>query len=613
MTSALLAPLVILPAVAAPLTLWQIGVDEDPFGAGYDPTDEFSQESGNSNAGPGLVTRLPGDPLYNAGANPARDDHFYQKGTYPAGFNGLSSSLVVPNPEPASAFERALSNTDPNDYIHFILTAGQAGSQSRLRLTFDLVYGGTWSEVTGSGENFGVHDISVRYRTASSNTLILQRSGVDRATRFTIDIPASSVQAAAGANTIQISHTGPAMASGNYAWIQFDFVKLEVDSDGMTDGDGDGIPRWWENDNHLSDANAGDAASDADGDGLTALQEYNGGVLSSDPLRRDTDGDGAPDAVERAAGSNPNLADTDGDGLNDNEEILTAPTSSPVLTDTDGDGSPDGWEKRVGSNPGSAASSPTSFAGAIGLNFVCGDDPAGTIPWLTPAGVVPQLRWNNTIPLRSYDRPTGSTTDIASPAAGVITKSNGQSIPGMTVQWTSAGNASSSNNGSPDQKLMNGLMRAYETQNASLTVQGIPFATYHVFAYVGGSYDDQQGLVRLNDEAATNRLFITTTSPPQKTWAEIAPFKPSIPFPIGNVVRYANRTGSSFTVNVINMGGYAVGLHALQIVDATLDADASGIPDWYEMQYGLEPAGPSTVAADPDGDGLSNQQEFQRG
>lgn len=606
-------PLLAFPVAAAPVTLWQIGADEDPYTADYNPTDEFSQESGTSNAGPGLVTRLPGDPLYNAGTNPARDDHFYQSGTYPVGFNGLTASLVVPNSEPASAFERAIVNTDPNNYIHFILNAAQAGSQSRLRLTFELVSGGSWSEVTGSGENFGNHDISVRYRTAATNSLILQRTGVDRATLFTIDIPALSVQAVAGANTILISRTGPALASGNYSWVQFDYVKMEVDSDGMADGDGDGLPRWWERDNQLSDSNVGDAVLDADGDGLTALQEYNAGVLSSDPLRRDSDGDGASDSAERTAGSNPTLADTDSDGLNDNEEILMAPTSSPVIVDTDADGSPDAWEKRVGSNPGSASSVPTTFAGAIGLNFVCSDGPSGSVPWLTPAGLVPQMRWNNTIPLRTYSRPSGSTVDIASPASGVVSKSNGQTVPGMTVQWTSTDSSNTWNDGSADQKLMNGFIRAYGTESASLTVQGIPFTSYHVFAYVGGSYDGQEGSVKLNNEANTNRLFTTASTPPQKTWTEITPSTTAIPSPIGNVVRYPNRTGSSFTVSVTNSDGYALGLHALQIIDATLDADSSGIPDWYEMQYALQPAGPGTASADPDGDGLTNLQEFQRG
>ncbi len=600
-------------ATAAPLTLWRIGEDEDPFASGYQPTDEFSQESGGSNAGPGLVTRLPGDPLYNAGSNPERDDHFYQSGNFPAGFNGLTSTLVVQNPEPTSAFERAMVNTDPHRYIHFLLDAAQASSQSRLRLTFDLVQGGSWTSPNINGENFGTHNIEVRFRTATSNTLILQRNGLDRDTRFTIDIPASSVQAVAGANTIQISRTGPAVPANTYFWVQFDFVEMSADSDALADGDGDGLPRWWENDNHLSDISASDATIDHDGDTLTALQEYNGGVLSSDPHRRDSDNDGAPDAAERVAGSSSLLSDTDGDGLSDRDEILVAPASSPLLTDTDNDGAPDAWEKRVGSDPSSSASVPSSFAGSIGLNFVCSEDPGGSVPWLTPAGVVPQLSWNNTIPLRNYSRPSGNTADIASPAAAIISKSNGQAVPGMTVQWTSDQNSSSRNDGSADRKLMNGFLRAYGALPASLTIQGIPFANYHVFAYVGGSYDYQEGSVILNEEPDTNRQFTTTTNAPQAKWREIPPFTSTIPYPIGNFVKYPNRTGSSFTVKVTNIEGYAVGLHALQIVDATLDADASGIPDWYEMQYVLQPAGPLTAGTDSDGDTLTNLQEFQRG
>ncbi|OYV05440.1 MAG: hypothetical protein CFE26_11570, partial [Verrucomicrobiales bacterium VVV1] len=429
-------------AQAVPVTLWQIGDDEDPFATGYAPTNEFSQENGGSDAAPGVVTRIPGDPLYNAGSNPSRDDHFYQAGTYPIGFNGLTSTLVVPNPEPATAFERALVNSNPTNYIHFPLNAAQAGPQSRLRLTFELVYGGTWSPVTFDGDNFGTHNIEVRF----GNTLILQRSGVDRGTRFTLDIPASSVSAVNGANTLQFTRTGPTPAAGSYAWIQFDFVKMEVDTDALADGDGDGLPRWWEKDNHLSDSLAGDAALDQDGDGLSALQEYNAGTLSSDPHRKDTDGDGASDSIERTAGCNPNLADTDGDGLSDYDEILTAPVSSPTLTDTDSDGAPDGWERRVGSNPSSSASTPTAFAGAIGLNFVCNEDAGGSVADLTPAGVVPQLKWNNTIPLRNYNRLSGNTFDIASPVPAAISRANGTLVPGMSVQWTSDQNSSTSNN-----------------------------------------------------------------------------------------------------------------------------------------------------------------------
>ncbi len=40
------------------------------------------------------------------------------------------------------------------------------------------------------------------------------------------------------------------------------------------------------------------------------------------------------------------------------------------------------------------------------------------------------------------------------------------------------------------------------------------------------------------------------------------------------------------------------------------DADADGMPDWWEMENGLNPADPSDAAADPDGDGLCSLAEY---
>ncbi len=598
---------------ALPLPLWQIGEIEDPYMPNYDPTNEFSTESGSSNTAPGLVTRLPGDPLYDAAANPAQDDHFYTAGTYPADFNGLTAALAVPNQEPAKSFERALSNSDPRNLIHFVLSPAQAAASSRLRLSFELVAGGVYPSPGGNSDNFGTHDITVRFRTATSDTLVLQRAGVDRATAFTIDIPAAAVQAAAGANTIEISRSGPALPAGIYSWIQFDFVKMEVDADALADGDGDGLPRWWEIENGLSDADPADAASDADGDGLTALQEYRGGVRPTDPRQADTDADGANDAVEIAAGSDPTVADTDGDGLTDGEEISTPPTSSPLLADTDGDGAPDAWEKRVGTNPASAASVPTVFAGAIGIRVLTAADREADLPWNVPAGAVPQLYWNQTVSLRGYSVGTGGTADLGSPAAGVLTRSDGAPVPGMTFSWVARGAGVTANDGTPDRKLMNALLVGDQGMPVEISLSGIPFANYRVLAYVGGTYDGQETTAEIVGDPAGARQFLTATMPPQDRWVEIAPPTAAQPFRYGNLVRFASRSGSSFTLKVSTLTGYSVGIHALQIIDADLDADGSGIPDWWEMEHALEPAGPATAPADADGDGLTNLQEYQRG
>lgn len=599
---------------AAPELLWRVGIDDDPFSSGYNPAAEFSQESWNSNPPPGQVTRLPGDPLYNAGSNPPRDDDFYQTGTYPVGFNSITATgLVVPNPEPNSAFERVVASNDPNNRIHFPLSVAAASGQSRLRLTFEMVNGGTWSQSTGSGEGFGVHHLLVRWRNAGGTyTTILQRNGLDRDTRFTIDIPASSVQASAGPNTIEFTRTGPSVPTNSSAWIHFDFVQLEADPDGLADGDGDGLPRWWEQEMGLDDANPADAALDQDGDGLTALAEFNGGNLSSHPRRADSDGDGAGDAAERAAGSNPMLADTDGDSRRDGEEIHGTPASSPTIADTDGDGAPDAWEVRVGSNPSSAGSVPVGFSAAIGINFVSLSSPGGAVPGNQPAGWIPQIHWNNTVPLRGWNRPSGSKADIASPVAGSIVNGAGVAIPGLTLAWTSDSAYANNNQGTPDQKLMDGYLRASQSIPLSLTVGGIPFASYHVFAHVGGGYDGQRASVSLAGVAGSAKPFRVYSSGPQSRWIEIKPTV-SIPEPYANLAHYPSRSGSSFTLNVTNMDGWDLGLHALQIVDANADNDGSGIPDWYEILHALQPASPATAATDLDGDGLTNAQEFALG
>jgi hypothetical protein len=122
--------------------------------------------------------------------------------------------------------------------------------------------------------------------------------------------------------------------------------------DGLTsaDTDGDGIP-----DNR-------EGADDVDGDG------------SPNYLDLDSDGDCIPDAAEAGADPMAPLdsdadgsydfadADSDNDGLPDGCEdlscdgVLDAGESSPTITDTDGDGFPDVVERAAGSDPNDAAS-----------------------------------------------------------------------------------------------------------------------------------------------------------------------------------------------------------------------------------------------------------------
>ncbi len=601
-------------ALSAPAQLrpvWQIGVDDDPFASGYNATREFSVENYTNDPRPGRVTRGPGDPLYNAGNNPTADDDFYFAGTYPIGFNGLTTNLPVPFPEPTLAWERALTDGDRTNRAHFFLTAAQANPLARLRLSFELVWGGIWSNlVNQSGEGFGNHDVTVRFKNSAGTATTLLTRRFDRDARIILDFPATNVLASAGPNTIEFVRTGPNIANVSY-WIQFDYAALEAHTNALADADADGLPRWWEEENYLSDRNPLDVASDTDGDGRTALQEFNGGVNSSDPNNRDTDGDGLDDGAEFVAGTNPINPDTDGDSLSDGDEVNGSPASNPRLVDSDSDGAPDALERRVGTNPLSAASVTTIFRGGIGIHFVSLSDMNGTLGTNETTGVVPQTRWNDTLALRSWTRPSGNKADILTPLAGQIVRSDGTIVTNLTFSWAGDASEASRNRGASDRKLMNGYIRAYNAGSLALTLSNIPFANYDLYVHVGGSYDGQRGRIRLGENPATDRQFETMTTAPQKEFVELQPGLTN--FQRGNFVRFANLTAGTATLDVTNHNGWSLGIHAVQIVDRNLDADDSGIPDWYEMKHALHPGSAALTAADLDGDGLSNAQEFQHG
>ena len=279
--------------------------------------------------------------------------------------------------------------------------------------------------------------------------------------------------------------------------------------------------------------------------------------------------------------------------------------------DSDGDGAPDSLELRLGTNPMSAASVPTLFRGGIGIHFVSQNDLNGTLGTNETTGIVPQTRWNDTLAIRPWTRPAGSKADLVSPVAGQVVRSDGMVLSNLTFNWTGDASDASHNLGSSDRKLMDGFIRAYQPTPLALTFSNIPFAHYDIYVHVGGSYDGQRGSIRLGTDPASDRFFETITTAPQTNFVEIKPGLTN--YQKGDFVRYTNRTSPTATLTLTNIDGWAIGIHAVQIIDLDLDADASGIPDWYEMKYGLEPGSAALAAADSDGDGLTNLQEYQHG
>ena len=128
--------------------------------------------------------------------------------------------------------------------------------------------------------------------------------------------------------------------------IPFSPVTGEDNENG---GAGDGMDDGWEAANGLDPA-VDDSAGNPDNDGLTNLEEWNGGDNPTDPIDADSDNDDLTDGDEvNTHGTDPNDADSDNDGLNDGVEI--AASTLPLDSDTDGDEMGDGYEVDSGHNP----------------------------------------------------------------------------------------------------------------------------------------------------------------------------------------------------------------------------------------------------------------------
>ena len=566
--------------------IWQLGVDDTT-------PNEFGAATWNSNPSPGSPE--------------VKDDDFYLAGTYP----GLGT---IPG-EALANFERDVTGGDPRNRIHFPLTAAEASADSRLKLTLDMIWGGS------SAPGFGTHNLTV----TMNGQPVKSFTGVSWNRTLEMIFPAASVNAVAGANVIQIERTG-GTAGG---WIGFDFLKLDHDPTGMQDADGDGLPRWYEESFGLSESNAADAAADPDGDGRTTLAEFQAGT---NPTDADTDNDGISDSAELTAGTNPLFRDTDGDGLSDGAETVT----SPLLADSDGDGHPDNIELEQGTNPASAASVPFDFPGAIGVQFVAESLQAAALPPGDPAGFFRLPRWNVTAPLPQW-RPDGAVT---SGNLSALKNHRGQTTT-AALNWSCHFATPGLHKGTSDERLLNGMLRTQRigtvNSNGNVTVShntpvtisltGIPYASYDLLVYAGYLYPGSEATLARTGDPAGPRYLLSASNPPFRGFTEVTS---TSAFQAGNLIRYRNLSGGSQTLTLTSQGtpeppapgpngslvavpyGFYAGIHGIQIIDSGTDTDGDGLKDAVEIEHRLNPALADSTA-DADGDGVTNAAEIAGG
>ena len=565
--------------------IWQIGNDDET-------PNEFGGATWTSNAS-------PGSPLL-------RDDDFYRAATYP-GFGTVAD-------EPLVNFEGSVTGGDPRNRIHFPLTAPQASAGARLKLTIDLIWGGS------STPGFSNHQLTLTMNGLPVGTF----SNLTWNRTLEVVFHAASVNAVAGPNVIQIERTG-GTAGG---WISFDYLKLDHDPTGMQDADSDGLPRWYEETFGLSESDPADASSDRDGDGRSALVEMQAGT---NPTDADTDSDGISDSAELTPGTHPLLRDTDGDGISDGDETLT----SPLLADSDGDGHSDNIEFEQGSLPNSAASVPFDFPGAIGLQFVSEALQSAALPAGDPAGLFRLPKWNTSPPL-----PQWQSDGVVLNGSMALKNHRGQTI-GAAASWTYHFADEGLHKGISNERLFNGMLRTQRTGTVNsngvvtllhntpvtLSLTGIPYPTYDLIVYAGYVYPNFQATLSRQGDPAGPRYLLSDSNPPFTGFREVTS---TTTFQAGNFVRYRNLSGSSQSLTLVSQGtpappapgpngelvtwnyGFYAGLHGIQIIDTGTDTDGDGMKDAVEVEHRFNPALPD-ASADADGDTIGNAAELAAG